>query len=80
MLSDRSLTENTGMAVMCPITTKPRGLPYEVALEDTSTQGVVLPTQVKSVDVYARKVKFIERAPVQVVARVQQLVISMVEG
>jgi mRNA interferase MazF len=80
VLSQRTFTEITGLAVVCPITSRIRGMAYEVLLEDTQTQGAVMPIQVKSLDIAARKIVYIEKAPERIVASVQQLVISIVEG
>lgn len=63
VLSPRFFTEKTGLAVICPITTKVKGLPFEVELKGAKTEGAVLPIHIKSVDVVARKAVFIERAP-----------------
>jgi len=53
---------------MCPITTKVKGLRFEVPLaEGMQTSGVVLSDQIKSFDWKARQVKFIEKAPLELV-------------
>ncbi len=54
------------MAVVCPITSKVNGLPFEIALSGTKTQGVVLPIHVKSIDLEARYSEFIEKAPIKI--------------
>ncbi|MDP3992913.1 MAG: type II toxin-antitoxin system PemK/MazF family toxin [bacterium] len=64
VLSPRLLTERTGLAVICPITSKVKGLPYEVVLKKTKTNGAIMPIHLRSVDVNARKAKFIEKISV----------------
>jgi mRNA interferase MazF len=59
---------------MCPITSRIKGLPFEVELRDTKTIGAVLPIHVKSMDWTARKVKFIEKAPHELTTIVSQSV------
>ncbi len=61
VLSPRLLTERTGLALICPITSKIKGLPYEIVLKKTKTTGAVLPIHLRSVDINARKAKFIEK-------------------
>jgi mRNA interferase MazF len=68
VLSDKLYTERTGLAVVCPITSKVKGLPFEVHLGGTKTAGAVLPIHVRSVDVHARHARLIERAPQPVLA------------
>jgi len=63
VLSPRELSEHTNIAVICPITSKIKGLPYEIVLEDLKTNGAILPFHVRSVDFSSRKTKFIEKAP-----------------
>lgn len=61
VLSPRLLTERTGLALICPITSKIKGLPYEVVLKKTKIRGAVLPIHLRSVDVSARKASLIEK-------------------
>ncbi len=43
------------LALICPITTKAKGYPFEVAVPpDSGAQGVIIADQVKSVDWVAR--------------------------
>lgn len=74
VLSPRLFTERTGLAVICPVTTRAKGLPFEIALKRTKTEGAVLPIHVRSVDVIARKAKFIEKAPPSILTRTVQSV------
>jgi mRNA interferase MazF len=69
VISHKKLAEHTNLVVICPITSKVIGLPYEVALSDTKTSGAILPIHVRSVDFHSRKAVFIEKASPQVVAR-----------
>jgi mRNA interferase MazF len=63
VLSPKYFTKHTSLAIICPITGKVKGLPFEVELKNTKTKGAVLPIHIRSVDVAARKAKFIEKAP-----------------
>lgn len=63
------------MAVVAPITSKVHGVPLEVVLppKGLKTKGSVLVYQLKSLDVFNRKAKFIEKAPVAVIDHVTAL-------
>lgn len=63
VLSPIIFAKHTNLAVICPITSKIKSLPYEIALEGLKTKGVILPIHVRSVDITARETKFIEKAP-----------------
>ena len=38
-------------------------MPYEIVLDGLKTNGAILPFHIRSVDITARKIKFIEKAP-----------------
>lgn len=63
VISRKQFNEHTGFAIVAPITSTKRGMALEVVLSDTSTQGVVLVHQLRSLDVESRGIKFIEKAP-----------------
>jgi mRNA interferase MazF len=59
------------LILVCPITNRKKGWPFEVELEPTmQTTGVVLVDQVKSIDCTTRGAKFVETAPAEVVIEV----------
>ncbi len=71
-----------GMALACPITrggAYARGKAWTVAMAGTSTDGVVLCNQVRTVDLAARRAKFIESAPTEIVADVLAKVATLIE-
>jgi|SRR5579871_2769819 len=73
VLSAKIYNEKAGLAVMCPITSRVKGYPFEVAIVQSGPiQGVVLSDQLKSLDWRQRKVK---RA-----ARVSQMVLEEVRS
>ncbi|MFK0734737.1 MAG: type II toxin-antitoxin system PemK/MazF family toxin [Gloeotrichia echinulata GP01] len=60
------------LILTCPITSKIKGLSFEVPLlAGMITQGVVLADQIKTLDWMARKVKFVEKAPEDLIEEVQ---------
>jgi len=64
VLSPREYNQRAGLAVVCPITSKVKGYPFEVVLPARlRVSGAVLADQVKSLDWRARQVKFIASAP-----------------
>ena len=53
-----------GLAIVCPITSRAKGYPWEVSLPDgLAVSGVVLSDQLKSVDWSARKAQLKAKAP-----------------
>jgi mRNA interferase MazF len=66
VLSPQPFNQQIQLALVAPITSRVRGHGFEVKLEDTKTQGVVLCQQVKTIDYDFRGIKFIETAPAKV--------------
>jgi mRNA interferase MazF len=71
----------SGLAIFCPITTRVKGYPFEVALPSkTPVQGVVLSDHARSLDWRARSAEFICTAPRavldEVTAKLQALLLN----
>jgi mRNA interferase MazF len=61
----------SSLALLCPITSRAKGYPFEVSLPTAMVvSGVVLADQVRSLDWRARKARLVERAPISVVREV----------
>ena len=71
VLSPENYNRKTGLALFCPVTSRVKGYPFEVALPDESkASGVVLCDQLKSLDWAARKAERIGALPEEVLADV----------
>jgi mRNA-degrading endonuclease toxin of MazEF toxin-antitoxin module len=55
------------IALFFPITSQVKGYPFEVAISLKKIKGVALADQIKSLDCVARKIKYIESAPSDIV-------------
>lgn len=74
VLSPRAYNARVGLALVCPITSRAKGYPFEVEVpEGLGIAGVVLADQVKSLDWVARRAEFIEALPLAVVLRALEL-------
>lgn len=71
VLSPESYNQTVGLAILCPITSRVKGYPFEVELPDNiHVSGVVLSDQVKSMDWKARQVTFCCKSPSGVLSQV----------
>ena len=71
VVSPKLYNGKVGLALVCPITSRAKGYPFEVTLPgDLSVSGVVLADQIKSLHWRAREARFECRAPAVVVAEV----------
>jgi len=63
VVSNTLFNEQTGLAMVCPLTTTDRRYPFHVAVANAPhITGFVMVEQVKSIDYQARKIKFIGKA------------------
>lgn len=64
--------------MLCPITSKAKGYPFEVELTGAAIQGIILSDQVKSLDWRARAARFEEKADrettEEVLAKIEALI------
>jgi len=64
VLSPREYNEKVGLALMCPITSKKKGYPFEVGLpDDCPVSGVILSDQVISLDWRSREAEIAGTVP-----------------
>ena len=80
VLSPRSYNRKIGLALLCPITTKVKGYPFEVRVPDgLKVSGAILSDQIKSVDWYKRGASLLCVVPESVVREVLNKVGTLLE-
>ena len=71
VLSPTAYNDKVGLAILCPITSKVKGYPFEVAIPNgLKITGAILSDQVKSLDWKARNAEFVCKLPTAIVAEV----------
>ena len=71
VVSPGSYNARTGLAILCPVTSKVKGYPFEVLLPaGLEASGAVLSDQVKSLDWQARNTEFIAALPEPVILEI----------
>lgn len=64
VISNYLFNRHTGLAIVCPVTNTNRDIPFHLPVPaSASLTGFVMVDQVKSIDFVARKARFIEKAP-----------------
>ena len=75
VLSPKAYNGKVSLAILCPITNREKGYPFEVAIpKGLDLTGVILADQVKSVDWRARNAELICPLPTQTVDAILQRV------
>ena len=81
VLSPRTYNRRTGLFLACPITSKSKGYPFEVAIPDgVPVSGVVLSDQIKSLDWKARQASLAGRVSMDLVDEVVALIQPLILG
>ena len=79
VISPSSYNEQVSLALLCPITSRVKGYPFEVALPSSSSvTGVILVDQLRSLDWRARGARFECEASPEVVSEVLQKLQTLV--
>lgn len=75
VLSPIDYNQKAQLCVLCPITTKAKGYPFEVPLPNGhQVKGVVLADQVKSMSWDVRKAEYICKSPADLAAQVRGMI------
>lgn len=78
VVSPASYNGKVGLALLCPITSRVKGYPFEVAIpEGFPVQGVILSDQLKSLDWRSRRADFIRALPGSVAQDVLKKVVAL---
>src|SRR5271166_1755992 len=74
VLTDRAYNRASGLAVVCPLTSKRKPYPFALPVTVDQVEGAVLVDQLKSMDWAGRKSKFHSRADPALVSKVRQYI------
>jgi len=71
VVSPEAFNRRTGLALLCPVTSRLKGYPFEVRLPDSGPiSGVILADHIKSLDWRERGARPVGRAPIRIVGEV----------
>jgi mRNA interferase MazF len=80
VISPRTYNRKVGLALVCPITSRVKGYPFEVELpEDVGVRGAVLCDQIKSLDWRARRASRLGAIPESVMQEVTARILALVD-
>ncbi len=80
VVSPKAYNRKVGLALMCPVTSRVKGYPFEVELpRGLDAEGVVLCDQLKSLDWRARRAKRLGRVPAGVMEAVTARILALVD-
>jgi len=74
VLTDQRYNRASGLAVVCPLTSKRKPYPFALPITLDRVEGAVLVDQLKSLDWEGRKAKFHSKAEPAVINKVRQYI------
>ncbi|MEL6384621.1 MAG: type II toxin-antitoxin system PemK/MazF family toxin [Cyanobacteria bacterium J06626_18] len=79
VISPAAYNRVSKLLLLCPITSRQKGWPFEVPLPETmATYGVVLVDQLRTADCQVRRATFVEKAPSILVTEVMSRLATLV--
>jgi mRNA interferase MazF len=79
VLTDQRYNRASGLAVVCPLTSKRKPYPFALPITVDEVEGAVLVDQLKSLDWLGRSAKFHSRAGPGLVSKVRQYIAVLLE-
>jgi mRNA interferase MazF len=80
VLTPQQYNGRSGLCIICPITSRVRGYPFEVAIPDGhAISGVILVDQVRSVSWEKRYVKMVSVAPAELLDEVRERLAALLQ-
>ena len=80
VVSPKNYNRKTGFALICPVTSRVKGYPYEVLIpEGLIISGVILSDQIKSLDWRVRKADYICALPEDAFEEIQGKALTLIE-
>jgi mRNA interferase MazF len=80
VISPKVYNRKAGLALVCPVTSRVKGYPFEVRLPDgLPVEGAVLCDQLKSLDWRVRRAKRLCPAPVDVLEEATAKILALVD-
>ncbi len=71
VISPKAYNKKTGLMIVCPLTSKIKGYPFEVSIKKMEEESAVLVDQIRTLDWQERGVRFWCKAPNGVLEEVQ---------
>ena len=80
VVSNNLFNRVSSLTMVCPITHTDRGHPFHVRLDSrTKTDGVIMCDQARMLDLNSRRASYEEKAPVDLVAEVVDIIRGFIE-
>ncbi len=80
MLTDQRYNRASGLAVVCPLTSKRKPYPFALPIKADKVEGAVLVDQIKNMDWAGRQAQFHSKAEPALLTKVRQYIAVLLGG
>ena len=80
VLTDGVFHKNTGFVLCLPITSKQKGLLFEIEIKGKKVRGVALPHGSRMLDLLSRNFKYIEQTSSESLSKAQNVLTKLING
>lgn len=78
VLSPKIYNAKSSLVVVCPVTSRAKGYPFEVPLVTEKVSGAILADQIRTLDWHARPTSFIQKLPEGKIREIQEKIIVLI--
>ena len=78
VMTPKTYNQKANLAIFCPVTSKQKGYPFEVKINNPKISGVVLADQIKSLDWKQRNTEFIAKLSKDEMTEIMQKLSALV--
>ncbi|MFT5179689.1 MAG: mRNA interferase MazF [Candidatus Paceibacteria bacterium] len=79
VLTRKIFNRARNLVLICPITSKSKGYPFQIEFNSKKVEGVIMIDQIRSVDWQNRKIEFIEKTDKSIILNVKKVPTSLIE-
>ena len=79
IISPDTYNSTSNLVLICPITSKQKGYPFEVQCEGKKIHGVILVDQIRALDYRTRKLSFVEKLGTVTMQEVREKLVALIE-
>lgn len=79
VISATEYNKRSGMMLVCPITSKGKGYPFELKYSGKKIRGFILVDQIRSIDWFIRKPAYVEKISSEELEKIRFLIASLIQ-
>lgn len=79
IVSQNVFNKKSSLTYVCPITSVAKNYPYRIKITTKNIKGFIMIEHLKSIDWQGRKLKFVEKAPLEIIESVKNCIDAIID-